>query len=190
METSGPEVDDYCLGHAASDDPILGATFERLAVANRAHLEQVGIESFSRCLVLVRGSSSQSWVRTLRANQLLRVCRRPVLDSLWRAVEIVAGEAEVILRTPLRLPPGTALTLPGEEEARMLPGPISFADEIELDDDARELFGLFHDGETVERVALRLAEQHELPVARVRDDLVRWAQRALLTGALVLGDER
>jgi len=195
LVSKGPTPDLQAMFYAGIDHPDLGEGFERLAMANRAHLDALGATEISRVLAILRrplaGEVSGGRYRiVLQAPPVDRLRPGAVREAL-AGLDLASGEEPALLAA--RLAPPEDATFVGEwrspadpspERLEMRFRPGSLAQDRELSDGGWLLCGLFDGRRTVLEAIGPYAEASGSTTEEARRTVTAFAREALARGML------
>ena len=195
LVSKGPTPDQQAMFYAAMDHPGLGADYERLATANREHLEALGVTEISRVLAVLRrpregGVPGGRYRIVLQAPPVNRLRAGAVREAL-AGLDLASGDEAALLAARLA-PPGDA-TFAGEWRSPADASPRnlkvtfasgSLAQDRELGDRGWLLCGLLDGTRTVEQAIAPYAEACETPPGEAKGEVVGFARDALARGLL------
>lgn len=195
LVSRGPTPDLQAMFYAGVDHPDLGEDFERVAMANRAHLDALGASEISRVLAILRrpragevpGGRYRIVLQAPPVDRLRPGAVREALDSL----DLASGDEAALLAA--RLAPPEDATFVGEWrspaddsparlEMRFKPG--SLAQDRELGDGGWLLCGLFDGRRTVAEAIAPYAEASDATPGEARGTVIAFAREALARGML------
>lgn len=195
LVSKGPTPDQQAMYYAAMDHPDLGAEYERLAAANREHLESLGVTEISRVLAVLRrpreGAVPGGRYRiVLQAPPVNRLRPGAVREAL-AGLDLASGDEAALLAA--RLAPPEDATFAGEWRSpadasprtlKVAFGSGSLAQDRELGDRGWLLCGLLDGTRTVEEAVAPYAGACEIPPGEARGEVVGFARDALARGLL------
>ena len=195
LVSKGPTPDQQAMFYAAIDHPDLGEDFQRVALANRVHLESLGATEIARVLVVLRRPRERDvpggrYRIVLQAPPVNRLRPGAVREAL-AGLDLASGDEPALLAA--RLAPPEDATFVGEwgSPADASPkrldirfGSGSLAQDRELGDGGWLLCGLFDGTRTVAEVFAPFAEAHEVTPDEARQTVTSFARDALARGLL------
>lgn len=195
LVSQGPTPDQQAMFYAGIDHPDLGEEFERVATANRDHLEALGVQEISRVLAVLRrpragGVPGGRYRIVLQAPPVNRLRPGAVHDAL-AGLDLASGDEGALLDARL-VPPDDATFVgewrspadasPTRLEVRF--GPGSLAQDRELGDGGWLLCGLFDGTRTVADAIGPYAEACGAPLDAAKVTVTSFARDALARGLL------
>lgn len=195
LVSRGPTPDQQAMFYAAMDHPDLGEDYERLATANRDHLEALGVTEISRVLAVLRrprqGAVPGGRYRiVLQAPPVNRLRPGAVREAL-AGLDLASGDESALLAA--RLAPPEDATFAGEWRSPADDSPRSLkvtfasgslAQDRELGDRGWLLCGLLDGARTLEQAVGPYAEACETSPGEARVEVVGFARDALARGLL------
>jgi SAM-dependent methyltransferase len=197
MQSPPKNLDDYCALHAAMEHPQLGEGFTRAAIAQRDHLERLGVRGIAMAFVVVEPAThGVGWTSFLAVRH---VSDAPIsaeaIDRLVVARQLAYGSGDAMAAARLRLPQGAALIeqpLPnGAPPAVIIQLPAGRPEwPVVLDTASAEIVARIADSPTVLDAARAVRLEKVTSFERQRTRVERVARDALLSGALEIAGDR
>lgn len=195
LVSKGPTPDQQAMFYAAIDHPDLDEDYQRVATANRVHLESLGATEISRVLAVLRRPRDRDvpggrYRIVLQAPPVNRL-RPGALREALAGLDLASGDEAALLAARLA-PPEDATFLgawrsPADGSPKSLEvrfGQGSLAQDRELGDGGWLLCGLFDGTRTVAEAFAPFAEACEVSSEEAKDTVTSFARDALARGML------
>lgn len=200
IEAEGPDIDAFCIGDTAFSHPDFGRAYAEAVVAQREHMEALGIRGLRAALAIVEPAGSGSagaaartgaaahaggWTGTVEVADLLGSgVDATLIDRLMEARGVAHRGRDALLAARLRLREGTAFASGKEPLLRVLferGGPLS---EIRLDRAAQRILEMVDASPSVQAAAKRFVKESSGPRGAATDRFCAAVEQALLAGIL------
>lgn len=195
LVSRGPTPDQQAILYAGSDHPDLGEAFERTAIANREHLERLGVSEISRVLVVLRrprhGDVPGGRYRIVLQAPPVNRLRAGALAEALEALDLASGDDAALLAA--RVAPPADATFSGEwgspadaspARLKVAFAPGSLAQDRELGERGWLLFGLLDGARTVEGAVASFARECEASPEDARREVLGFVRESLARGLL------
>ena len=187
VESEGPDVDAFCIGDTAFSHPDFGAEYERKVLAQREHMERLGIRELRIALVVVEPTppAAEGWTGTFDVRDLLEgAVNEALVDGLVAAHGLVHGGRGALLAAKLRLREGTMFASGGGDRVRVLFPAWSPLAEIQLDRGAQRIVELVNSSEAAQAAAKRFTREGSGPRSAALEKFADAVEKLLLAGVL------
>jgi SAM-dependent methyltransferase len=191
----GPSLDQHSILYAGGDHPGLGEDFARAAVANRAHLEALGVTEIARVIVVLRrprtGEAPGGRYRIVLQVPSLNQLRPGAVAEMLAALDLASSSDEALLAA--RVVPHAGATFVGEWPTPAAEAPArlkitfpsgSLAQDRELGDRGWLLFGLLDGSRTVGEAIPTFAAECEAAPPEARAEVLGFVREGLARGLL------
>ena len=197
MQSPPKNLDDYCALHAAVEHQQLGEAFTRAAIAQRDHLERLGVRGIALAFVVVEPTvHGEGWTSFLAVRH---VSDAPIsadtIDRLVAARRLANGESEAMAAARLRLPQGAVLVpqpmpdgLPPAVIVQIPAGRPEWP--VVLDAPSARIVSRIADAPTVLDATRAAAIEEVRSIDGLQEHVERVARDALLSGALDIASDR
>jgi SAM-dependent methyltransferase len=107
LQSPTKNLDEYCVMHAAVENPNLGEGFARAAIAQRDHLDRLAIQGVALALVVLESAHRAAWTSLAAIRHWSdATITAQVIDRLIAARRLAHAGREAIEAARLRLPEG------------------------------------------------------------------------------------
>jgi SAM-dependent methyltransferase len=108
LQSPSKNLDEYCALHAAVEHPDLGDSFARAAIAQRDHLDTLGLRGLALAFVVLTPGVGWTSLVSIRHVSDAPVTSA-VVERLWETRSLAFGPRDALAAARLRLPTGARL---------------------------------------------------------------------------------
>jgi SAM-dependent methyltransferase len=190
LQSPPKNLDEYCVMHLAVECPELGERFVREAIAQRDHLERLGLRGLAMALVVVEPTAERGWTSLLAVRHGGDApLTEAAVDRLVEAHRLSHRESEVLEQARLKWPDGAARVeqpLPdGRPPAIVVQLPAGRPEwPVVLEGESAAIVERIAGSPTVGDAARRVAAEQGRPLEEARGRVDRVVRDALRRGAL------